>query len=485
MSSVAAAHLHSETSGLDPRRWKALAVLAVAQFMVVLDASIVNVALPSIQTDLGFSESGLQWVVNAYTLMFGGFLLLGGRAADLFGRRRVFMIGLIVFSAASLVGGFATSSGWLIVARGVQGLGAAIVSPAALSIVTTTFTEGAERNKALGIWGALAGAGGAVGVLMGGMLTEWAGWEWVLFVNVPIGVAAAALAPRFVRESRTHERTSMDVAGAVSVTAGLIVLVYALVDANDAGWGSLQTIGLLALAVALIAAFVAIELRTKHPIMPLTIFRNRNVASADAVALLVGASLFSMFFFISLYLQQVLGFSALKAGLSYLPLSVAIITSAGAASQLVTKVGPKPVLVSGLAFTTIGLLLFTQISAGGSYVGDVLVPSVIVAVGLGLSFVSLTITAVSGVTHGEAGLASGLLNTAQQVGGALGLAVLLSVATSKIAGARDPASLTDGFQRAFAVGAGFAAIGVVLALLAVPRVRPQDMAEAQEAPAAA
>jgi EmrB/QacA subfamily drug resistance transporter len=485
MSAAAATQHAGADTTLDPRRWKALAVLAVAQFMVVLDASIVNVALPSIQTDLGFSESGLQWVVNAYTLMFGGFLLLGGRAADLFGRRRVFIVGLLVFSVASLVGGFATTDGQLIVARGVQGLGAAIVSPAALSIVTTTFTEGAERNKALGIWGALAGAGGAVGVLMGGMLTEWAGWEWVLFVNVPIGVAAALAAPRFVRESRTHERTSMDVAGAVSVTAGLVVLVYALVDANDAGWGSTQTVGLLALSVALIAAFVAIELRTKHPIMPLTIFRNRNVASADAVALLVGASLFSMFFFISLYLQQVLGDSALEAGLSYLPLAVSIILSAGAASQLVTKVGPKPVLVSGLVLTTIGLLLFTQISADGSYLGDVLVPSVIVAVGLGLSFVSLTIVAVSGVTDHDAGMASGLLNTAQQVGGALGLAVLSSIATSKIAGARDPASLTDGFQSAFAVGAGFAALGVVLALLAVPRVRPQDVAEAQEAPAVA
>jgi EmrB/QacA subfamily drug resistance transporter len=484
MSATAAASHATTPTTLDPRRWKALAVLAVAQFMVVLDASIVNVALPSIQTDLGFSENGLQWVVNAYTLMFGGFLLLGGRAADLFGRRRVFMIGLIVFSVASLAGGFATSAGWLIVARGVQGLGAAIVSPAALSIVTTTFTEGAERNKALGIWGALAGAGGAAGVLMGGMLTEWAGWEWVLFVNVPIGVAAALAAPRFVRESRTHERTSMDIAGAVSVTAGLVVLVYALVDATDAGWGSLQTVGLLALSVALIVAFVGIELRTKHPIMPLTIFRNRNVASADAVALLVGASLFSMFFFISLYLQQVLGDSALDAGLSYLPLAVSIILSAGAASQLVTKVGPKPVLVSGLLLTTIGLLLFTQISADGSYVGDVLIPSVIVAVGLGLSFVSLTITAVSGVTHHDAGMASGLLNTAQQVGGALGLAVLSSVATSQIAGAHDPVSLTDGFQSAFAVGAGFAAIGVVLALLAVPHVRPGEL-EQLEAEAAA
>ncbi|HMJ02931.1 MAG TPA: MFS transporter [Conexibacter sp.] len=478
MSATAVAESHSSP---DPKRWAALAVLAVAQFMVVLDASIVNVALPSIQTDLGFSESSLQWVVNAYTLVFGGFLLLGGRAADLFGRRRVFIIGLGLFSVASLAGGFATTSGQLIAARAVQGLGAAIVSPAALSIVTTTFTEGAERNKALGIWGALAGAGGAVGVLMGGMLTEWAGWEWVLFVNVPIGVVAAVLAPRWVRESRTHEKTSMDVAGAVSVTAGLVVLVYALVDANDAGWGSGQTIGLLVLSVALIVAFIAIELRTKHPIMPLTIFRNRNVASADAVALLVGASLFSMFFFISLYLQQVLEFSALEAGLSYLPLSVAIITSAGAASQLTTRVGPKPVLVAGLVLTTIGLVLFTQISANGSFVGDVLLPSVIVAVGLGLSFVSLTILAVAGISHDEAGMASGLLNTAQQVGGALGLAVLSTVATSYLSGqaAGGPDVLTEAFQRAFAVGAGFAAIGVVLALLVVPRVRPQDLAEAE------
>jgi EmrB/QacA subfamily drug resistance transporter len=487
MSVTAAAHAPATDTTLDPKRWAALAVLAVAQFMVVLDASIVNVALPSIQSALGFSESSLQWVVNAYTLMFGGFLLLGGRAADLFGRRRMFIVGLGLFSVASLAGGFATSDGWLIAARGLQGLGAAIVSPAALSIVTTTFTEGAERNKALGIWGALAGAGGAVGVLMGGMLTEWAGWEWVLFVNVPIGVAAALAAPRFVRESRTHERTSMDIAGAVSVTAGLVVLVYALVDANDAGWGSTQTVGLLALSVALILAFVVVELRTRYPLMPLGIFRNRNVASADAVALLVGASLFSMFFFISLYLQQVLGDSALEAGLSYLPLAFAIIFSAGFASQLVTKVGPKPVLVSGLVLTTIGLVLFTRISPDGSYLGDVLVPSVIVAVGLGLSFVSLTIVAVSGVVHDEAGLASGLLNTAQQVGGALGLAVLSSVATSQIAdaGGQGPAALTDGFQSAFAVGAGFAALGVLLALLVVPHVRPREAAEAQEAPAAA
>jgi EmrB/QacA subfamily drug resistance transporter len=488
-ATAAAASPPAETTTLDPRRWAALAVLAVAQFMVVLDASIVNVALPSIQTALHFSESSLQWVVNAYTLAFGGFLMLGGRAADLFGRRRMFIVGLGLFSAASLAGGFATTDGWLIAARAAQGLGAAIVSPAALSIVTTTFTEGAERNKALGIWGALAGAGGAVGVLMGGMLTEWAGWEWVLFVNVPIGLAAALAAPRFVQESRTSERTSLDVAGALTVTLGLVALVYALVDAHDAGWTSLQTLGLLGLSALLLASFVVTELRTRHPLMPLTIFRNRSVASADAVALLVGASLFSMFFFISLYLQQVLGDSALEAGLSYLPLAFAIIFSAGGASQLVTRVGPKPVLVSGLTLTTIGLVLFTRISPDGSYVGDVLLPSVIVAVGLGLSFVSLTITAVAGVGHDEAGLASGLLNTAQQVGGALGLAVLSSVAASQIAdgGGQGTVALTDGFQSAFAVGAGFAALGVLLALLVVPHVRPQDVAQAQaqEAPAAA
>jgi len=487
MSATAAAHAPASDTTLDPKRWAALAVLAVAQFMVVLDASIVNVALPSIQRALGFSESGLQWVVNAYTLAFGGFLMLGGRAADLFGRRRMFIVGLGLFSAASLAVGFATSDGWLIAARGIQGLGAAIVSPAALSIVTTTFTEGAERNKALGIWGALAGAGGAAGVLMGGMLTQWAGWEWVLFVNVPIGLAAAFAAPRFVRESRTSERTSLDVAGALTVTLGLVALVYALVDAHDAGWTSFQTLGLLALSAVLLVAFVATELRTRYPLMPLTIFKNRSVASADAVALLVGASLFSMFFFISLYLQQVLGQSALDAGLSYLPLAFAIIFSAGGASQLVTKVGPKPVLVAGLSFTTVGLILFTRISPDGSFAGDVLLPSVIVAVGLGLSFVSLTITAVSGVSHDEAGLASGLLNTAQQVGGALGLAVLSSVAATQIAdsGGHGASALTDGFRSAFAVGAGFAALGVVLALLVVPHVRPQQLADAQEASAVA
>jgi EmrB/QacA subfamily drug resistance transporter len=478
----------------DPRRWKALILLAAAQFMVVLDASIVNVALPSIKDALHFSQANLQWVVNAYTLTFGGFLMLGGRAADLFGRRRVFVVGLGLFSVASLVGGFATSEGWLIIARGVQGLGAAIVSPAALAIVTTTFTEGAERNKALGIWGALAGAGGAVGVLLGGVLTSGLGWEWVLFVNVPIGAAAALIAPRLVAESRAEERTGIDVAGAVLVTAGLVAIVYGLVDAPSAGWGSVQTIGLLAGGVALLVAFIAVELRTRYPIMPLRIFRNRSVASADAVALLVGASLFSMFFFISLYLQQVLGYSALRAGVSYLPLAFSIIISAGVASQLVTRAGPKPVLVAGLVFVAVGLVLFTQVSPSGTYAADVLAPSIIVAVGLGLAFVPLTIAAVAGVREREAGLASGLVNTAQQVGGALGLAILSTVATTRtddvLAATRGRptpdvvhGALTDGFQAAFATGAGFAVLGIVLALLAVPRIRHTEAVVEQPAAA--
>ncbi|MGW7370235.1 MFS transporter, partial [Streptomyces sp. NPDC054841] len=463
----------------DPLRWKALIVLAAAQLMVVLDASIVNVALPSIQRDLHFSDANVQWIVNAYALAFGGFLLLGGRTADLFGRRRVFMTGLGLFSAASLLGGLAPTAGWLIAARAGQGLGAAIIAPAALSIVTTTFTEGAERNKALGIWGALAGAGGAIGVLLGGVLTEWAGWEWVMFVNVPIGLAAAVLTPRFVRESRGHERTGVDFAGAALVTGGLGVLVYALVDAERAGWGSTRTIGLLALSVVLLLVFVVVELRVvTHPVMPLRIFRNRNVSSANVVSLLVGAALLSMFFFISLYLQLVLGFSALEAGLSYLPLSAATIFAAGAASQLVTKVGPRPILLVGLVLTTAGLLLFTRISADGTFVGDVLLPSVVVALGLGFSFVPVTIVAVAGVTPQESGLASGLINTTQQIGGALGLAVLSSVANAHInellEGRRPDAAAvadatTEGFQLAFAIGAGFALLGVVITLLAVPR----------------
>ncbi|MGH2993271.1 MAG: MFS transporter, partial [Solirubrobacterales bacterium] len=384
----------TEAQQYERRRWIALALLCMAQFVVVLDAAIVNVALPSIGDALSFSQENLSWVVNAYVLTFGGFLLLGGRLADLLGRRRVFMFGLALFALASLVGGFATSEAWLIAARAVQGLGAAILSPAALSIVTTTFRDGAERNRALGAWGAVAGSGGAAGVLLGGVLTEYLGWEWVLWVNVPIGIVAAAVAPMLIRESRSESETrSFDLGGAISVTAGLSVLVYALVDAEGAGWGSTQTIVLLAAAAALIGAFVAIVRRSEAPLVPFGIFRLRTLTGANVVGVLTGASLFSMFFFISLYMQQVLGYSAIKAGLSYLPLALTIILTAGVASQLVTRVGFKPVLAAGMAFIAAGLAWFSQVSVGGGFATDILGPSLLAAAGLGLAFVPQTIAA--------------------------------------------------------------------------------------------
>jgi EmrB/QacA subfamily drug resistance transporter len=459
----------------ESRRWIALALLAMAQFVVVLDASIVNVALPTIGDALSFSRDDLPWVVNAYVLTFGGFLLLGGRLADLLGRRRVFMAGLIVFALASLAGGLAGSEGALIAARAAQGLGAAILSPAALSIVTTTFRDGSERNKALGVWGAVAGAGGAAGVLLGGVLTEYVGWEWVLWVNVPIGIAAAALAPSLIAESRSESETrAFDVGGAVAVTAGLSLLVYALVETPDAGWRSVQTIGLLAAAVALLGAFVAIERRSASPLVPFSIFRIRTLTGANVVGVLTGASLFSMFFFISLYMQSVLGYSAIKAGVSYLPLAVTIILAAGVASQLVTRIGFKPVLAAGMGLIAVGLFWFSQVSADGGFVADVLGPSLVAAVGLGFAFVPQTIAAVSGVAEHEAGLASGLINTSQQVGGALGLAVLSTVAFTQIddaaaaAGAPPtPGVLTDGYADAFLVGSGIALLGLLATLLLI------------------
>ena len=465
-------------TSLDTPRAKnlALALLAMTQFVIVIDASIVNVALPSIGAALHFSRDDLSWVVNAYTLTFGGFLLLGGRLADLLGRRRMFMIGLVVFSLASLAGGLAQSEAWLIASRAVQGLGAAIVSPAALSIVATTFSEGAERNRALGIWGAVAGAGGAAGVLLGGLLTSGLSWRWVLFVNVPIGIAAASLAPRLLLESRAESGATkgFDVPGAVTATAGLALLVYSVVDAVNVGWGSTETIVRLIGAAVLLIAFVAIELRQRHPLLPFSIFRLRTLRGADIVGLLIGMSLFSMFFFISLYLQEVLHFSPVKTGIAYLPLAITIILTAGAASQLVTRIGFKVTLIGGLVLIAIGLVWFSQARAiGGSYWADVLGPSIIAGAGLGFSFVPVTIAAVTGTGPHEAGLASGLINTSQQIGGALGLAILATVANSAtqtaISGGvhLQTVALTKGFDRAFTVGAGFAVTGAILAALLI------------------
>ena len=453
----------------------ALLLLAMTQFVIVIDASIVNVALPSIGSHLHFARADLSWVVNAYTLTFGGFLLLGGRLADLLGRRRMFMLGLVLFSLASFAGGIAQSEGWLLAARAIQGLGSAIVSPAALSIITTTFAEGSERNRALGIWGAVAGAGGAAGVLLGGILTSGLSWRWVLFVNVPIGIAAAAAAPRTLLESRAENGTSsFDLPGAVTVTAGLSLLVYAIVDAVNAGWGSSTTLLKIGGAVILLLAFLVIEMRQRHPLMPFSIFRLRTLRGANIVGLLIGMSLFSMFFFISLYLQNVLHYSPIKTGISYLPLAVGIILSAGAASQLVTRFGFKPPLIAGLLLIAGGLLWFSQVpSPGGSYAADVLGPSLLAAAGLGFAFVPVTIAAVTGTDPHEAGLASGLINTAQQVGGALGLAILATIANSRTqglfhAGVHNAANaLTKGFDRAFLVGAGFAVAGAILAALLI------------------
>ena len=456
------------------RRWTALILLCVAQFIVVLDASIVNVALPSIGRGLHFSEQDLPWVVNAYLIAFGGFLLLGGRAADLLGRRRVFMTGQAVVAVSSLAAGFAATQGQLIAARAAQGLGAAIVSPAALSIVTTLFSDGAERNKALGAWGAVAGSAGAVGVLLGGILTEGLGWEWVLWVNVPVSLIALAFTPGLIPESRSELTTRhFDAAGAVAITAGLSLLAYALLDAASAGWGSTKIVSLFVASAVLFAVFVAIELRSKAPLVPFGIFRIRTVTGANVVGLLLGASLFSMFFFVTLYMQQVLHYGPIHAGLSYLPLSVAIIVSAGLGGQLVTRFGFKPILATGMASVAVGLLWFSGISVGGSFLDDILGPSLLAAVGLGFGFVTSTIAAVAGVHPREQGLASGLINTSQQFGGAIGLAVLSAIATSRThdvlaTGASTPVNaLNEGFQAAFLAGAGIATLGLMATLLLI------------------
>src|SRR3954465_3661340 len=456
------------------RRWTALILLCVAQFIVVLDASIVNVALPGIGTALDFSEANLPWVVNAYVIAFGGFLLLGGRAADLVGRRRGFMGGLIVVGVASLAAGFATTQGQLIAARAAQGLGAAIVSPAALSIVANLFKDGAERNKALGAWGAVAGSAGAAGVLLGGILTDSLGWEWVLWVNVPVAAIALAFTPGLIPETRSESATRhFDAAGAVSITAGLSLLAYAFLDASSSGWGSTKIISLLAGSVALIGIFVAIEHRSKAPLVPFRIFRLRTLTGANVVGLLLGASLFSMFYFISLFMQQVLGYSAIHAGLSYLPLALTIIVAAGLGGQLVTRFGFKPILAAGLAFVSLGLLWFSQVSVGGGFLTDIVGPSILAAIGLGFGFVTSTIAAVSGVEDREQGLASGLINTSQQIGGALGLAVLSTIATTRTdhvlatGTSTLPNALTEGFQSAFLGGAVIAALGVVATLVLI------------------
>src|ERR671931_618464 len=414
----------------DRRKWLALALLSVVQFMVVLDIAIVNVALPSIQVDLGFSQENLQWVISAYALVFGGFLLLGGRAADVIGRRRLFLAGIVVFTLASLFAGLAWSEGSLIGARAVQGLGAAIISPAALSILSTTFAEGRERNIALGVWGAVGGFGAAAGVLLGGILTDALSWSWIFFVNVPVGAVAFALTPLLLTESRDARVKRFDVPGAVLVTSGLSSLVYAITQAGEQGWLAGRTLGFFAAAVALLVGFVAWELRHPEPLMRLGILRVKTVSGANVAGFILGTATFSMFLMLTLYMQQVLGYSPLKTGLAYLAVAGTAILWSAVAAQMVTRVGVKPVLVTGMTALTAGLVYFTQVSVGGSYLGDLLPGFLLIAVGLGFSFVPISIAALAGVPAAEAGLASGLINTSQQIGGALGVAALSAISTS-------------------------------------------------------
>jgi EmrB/QacA subfamily drug resistance transporter len=455
----------------DRKRWFALAVLVAAQFMVVLDVAIVNVALPTIRTDLHFSQESLQWVITAYSILFGGVLLLGGRTADLLGRRRMFMAGLTLFTVSSLLDGLAWSESSLIAFRSLQGLGAALLAPAALSILTTTFEEGRERNLALGIWGAVSGSGAAAGVLLGGLLTSAFSWSWIFFVNVPVGAAVLALTPVLLRESRAQlNHRHFDTAGAVSITGGLMVLVYALTRASQHGWATASTAGLLAAAAALVVGFIVIELRSPAPILPLRIFRLRTLSGSNVTALLSGAAIFSQFFLLTLYMQQVLHYSALQTGAAYLTFTLAIIFMAGVVQNVVTRIGPRPVVPIGMLMATAGMLLYTQLPVTGHYFWNIFPAFLIGGIGFSFVFIPMSIGALAGVAPHEAGVASGLLNTMQQIGGAIGVAIATTIATTYTShyvnvhhvGAFAPAALTHGFHVAFYV---LAAIGLAAAFI--------------------
>jgi EmrB/QacA subfamily drug resistance transporter len=469
----------------NPHRWRILAVVATAFFMTILDVSIVNVALPSIGRDLDFSQANLQWVITAYAITFGGFLLLGGRAADLLGRRAVFIVGVSLFTIASLVCGLAQSEGMLIASRAVQGLGGAIISPAALSIVTTTFEEGAERNKALGVWGALGGSGAAVGVLAGGVLTQYLSWRWIFFVNVPIGALVLLLTPRIVPESRREgvER-HYDALGAVLVSSGLALLVYAISEAPNVGWGTARTILLLIGAGVLLIGFLVNERRVEAPLMPFHIFRVRTVAGANAVGFLLGGVLFANFFVLTLYVQDVLGYSAIKTGITFVATAGTAVVAAGVAQALTTRFGPKPIIVIGLALLVAAMVWYAQIPVHGKFASDLLPGYLLVGVGIAFSYVPVSIASLAGVAEQEAGLASGLINTSQQVGGAIGTAIASTIFTShfkslRIEGKSLPEALTGGYAWAFW---GLAVIGVLALLAALTLIRREEMAETAAAP---
>jgi EmrB/QacA subfamily drug resistance transporter len=460
------------------QRTLTLVLCCLAQFMVVLDVSIVNVALPSISADLGFTPASLAWVVNAYTLAFAGFLLLGGRAADLLGRREVFAGGLALFAVASLAGALAQDELALVAARAAQGLGGAIVAPATLSILTTGFAEGSERNRALGLWGAMGAIGGASGALIGGVLTEALSWRWILLINLPIGLFGALAALRVVQTGRREPGAvrDFDLAGAITATLGLVVLTYGIIETEKHGWGSTRTLLTLAAGALLLTVFVVIEGRfARRPLVPLRIFASRLLSGANVVVFCLGSSVFAMWYFLSLYLQQVLGYTPIEAGLAFLPMPLTIAACTQAATRLTNRFGAGPVLAAGMALIAVGMLLFTGLAPDGTYVADVLLPSLLCAGGIGFSFVPVTIAATAGVASGDAGLASGLVNTSRQMGGSLGLALLAAVATQRTAALdgdlSHAAALTEGFQRAFGVGALFALAGALVSLLVLSRVR--------------
>jgi EmrB/QacA subfamily drug resistance transporter len=474
VNDTALAHSVSGNSRAAPdrRKWFALALLCAVQFMVILDVAIVNVALPSIKLDLGFSQDNLQWVISAYALVYGGFLLLGGRLADILGRRALFIAGLIVFSIGSLLCGLAWSDESLIGARALEGLGAAAVTPSALSILTTTFTEGRERNIALGAWGAVGGVGAAAGVLLGGILTDLLSWEWIFFVNIPVGIAGLALAPVLLAESKDAHGHSHDIPGAMLVTSGLVLLVLGITQGRQWEWTSTRTIGIFAVAAILLAAFALWERRLGDPLVPFSIFKVQTLAAANVAALIMGTALFSMFLMLTLYMQQVLDFSPLKAGAGYLAVAGTAVVWANVAAQVVSRIGVKPALIFGMSMLTLGLVYFTRVSVGGSYWADLFPGFLILGLAIPFSFVPITIAALAGTKPAEAGLASGLFNTSYQIGGALGIALLSTIAVSTTddevaSGTTLPAALTDGFVNAFWAGAAVAFAGVLVSIFLV------------------